>query len=206
MTSDRRAHQRSLTVLNSLSSDLVAGIEKRTGLAIPSSRRAELVSSLSHAVTPKNAEFSKRVPYGDTTRVTDRATGNYHDLEFGAIINGNPQALIKPDTFEWFCSYARSVFKGADIERMTDLLRDSPQVLELLANADSEYSLLLRHQMYDVTKDEGLYVITKPLLIVPGHEDNSAVRTFEEQNTKHEFERLFSRRKRVSRNDYFSAA
>ena len=68
-------------------------------------------------------------------------------------------------------------------------MRANKNLVEIMARNDHPFSLLGKLQTYDFgNPDEDLFVITKPVLVIPGAEDSKLIDDWEEANTTYEKE------------------
>ncbi|MBI4020167.1 MAG: hypothetical protein HY367_02445 [Candidatus Aenigmarchaeota archaeon] len=84
-------------------------------------------------------------------------------------------------------------------------IRAEEELVDMMDASRHPYSLICKFQTYDYCNPgEDLFVITKPVLVIPGAKDKPAIYAWEDANTKYQEEvRAFlGYRKRISRDEY----
>ncbi len=187
-----------------IADELIGGLECRIkGLPNPE----DFVAALERTEVAQSKRFYEPLPL-DPQLIQD-GEQRYHMVSIRRILrnrNAYEQHLAGPK--KWWANmvFGMGVYSSNVLTRQ---LRTNPAVVGLLQTADAPYSLLAKVETFkfDNPQDQ-LFIITKPMLIIPGKENSPAVHEWEDSVAKFEEERfswrilLGSRQVRISRATY----
>jgi len=190
----------------SIAEDLIGGLETRIkGLPNPE----KFVEALERTEVAQSKRFYEPLPY-DRQPVQDDPEGNYHMVSIRRILrNRNAHEQHSTGLKKWWANFVyKRGFYSSNV--LTRKMRTDPAVIGLMKTADAPYSLLAKLETFEFDNaEEQLFIITKPVLIIPGQESNAAVQEWEDSVKMLEEERFtflgmcrLSRQKRISEAQY----
>lgn len=91
-------------------------------------------------------------------------------------------------------------------DALTRNLRANANLIEMMASCEEPFSLLGKLQTFDYNNPNEVFVVTRPVLIIPGAENIEQIRDWEKANTIYEREKRFLGfpiQKRICPEEYF---
>ena len=98
-----------------------------------------------------------------------------------------------------------SAFGAYSSDVLTRKIRADGEIVDMMARNEHPFSLLAKCKTYDFGNSEGrLFVVTRPVLVIPGVKDIDRILAWEEDNTAYEEEvrNFFPTNRRIRREDY----
>lgn len=131
----------------------------------------------------------------------------YHYLSLQRILrNENARDHYLPKWKKAYESIA-SILGVYSSDGLTRDLRANKTLIEMIAECEKPFSLLGKFQTYDHDNlDRTLFVITRPVLVIPGAKDTNPIYNWEHANTVYQEEvgLIFRHLKRIKAQEYFS--
>lgn len=135
-------------------------------------------------------------------------TNRCHYLSLRRILrNGNARNY---QISRWKKAYEAfaSVLGVYSSDALSRSLRANKDLIEMIAGCDCPFSLLGKLQTYDFdNSDQTLFIITRPILIIPNASNIKPIINWEKANTTYEKEAslfFFKRQRRIRSQEYFS--
>ena len=158
---------------------LVDGLSQHSGIITPD-RRAFTKTLLGVGV-PNSKRFYEDLPEREQVIQED---SRYHRLSLRRILrNENARDYrLNPLTQAWEAVLS---FVGAySSDSLTRSIRADPELVEMMARSPHPLSLLGNLRTYDYDNpDEHLFVISRPVLVIPGATDTAHILSWENVNT-----------------------
>ncbi len=132
-------------------------------------------------------------------------TGRYHYLSLRRVLrNRNARDY---QLSQWKKAYEAiiSAFGAYSSDVLSRNLRADATLVEMMARCEEPFSLLGKFQTYDFDNpDETLFIVTRPVLVIPGEKDMKSIHDWEEANTTYEKEVgfFFRHPKRIKLQEY----
>lgn len=166
--------------------------------------RGLFLNELVSTEVPKSSRFHEVLP-GERQLVEE--TGRYHYLSLKRVLrNENARHYQLP---QWKKAYEAiaSAFGVYSSDALSRNLRSDGTLIEMLARCEEPFSLLGKFQSYDFDNpDETLFVVTRPVLVIPGVKNMDPIYNWEKANTTYEKEvgLFFRHQRRIRPQEYFS--
>ncbi|MEA3248197.1 MAG: hypothetical protein U9Q73_00665 [Nanoarchaeota archaeon] len=181
---------------------LVDELEKHGSLVTPD--RKLFLNELVSAYIPESSKFYEVLP-GEKQSVQE--SGRYHYLSLRRILrNGNAKDYQLSQGKKTYEAIA-SAFGAYSSDTLSRNLRSDGTLVEMMARCDEPFSLLGKFQSYDFDNPGGaLFVVTRPVLVIPNAKDMKPIHDWEEANTTYEKEvgLFFRHPKRIKPQEYLS--
>jgi hypothetical protein len=156
------------------------------------------------ADVPESSRFYEVLP--DKQQLVQEI-GRYHYLSLRRVLrNGNARDY---QISQWKKAYEAiaSAFGAYSSDALSRNLRADGTLVDMMARCEEPFSLLGKFQLYDFDNpDETLFIVTRPVLVIPGAKDMNPIHDWEEANTTYEKEvgLLFRHPKRIKPQEYLS--
>jgi len=136
-------------------------------------------------------------------------TGRYHYLSIRRVLRNRNAKDYQLSQWKKAYEAIASAFGAYSSDALSRNLRADGTLVEMMARCDEPFSLLGKFQSYDFDNpDETLFVVTRPVLVIPGVKDMKPIHDWEEANTTYEKEvrmmGLLPTQKRIKPQEYFS--
>ncbi len=181
---------------------LLEALQEHPGILIPDT--ATFLSLLKQLEVPLS-QFSQEIPDSERSQQFIPDTQKYHFVSLRRVLRNEHAKDKRPWLQRFSGSLARhlSVYSSSDL---TSSIQKDDELVALLMGSTSPYSLLGKFQTYDYDNpDETLFVITRPLLIIPSANYHVHVLNWESRHTMYEQERgVFRNPKKVTLADYLT--
>lgn len=155
---------------------------------------------------PESSRFYEPLP--DTPQLVQEE-GCYHHLSLRRILRNRYVRHAQPSSWKRACE-ATAAFLGIySSDVLTRDLQANALLVETMTQCPHPFSLLGKLQSYNFDNEDGpLFVITRPVLVIPGTTDMEPVYAWERRNTRYEQEvrmlGVFLRQKRIRPEEYLS--
>ncbi len=162
----------------------------------------ELVS----ADVPESSKFYEVLP-GKRQLVEE--TGRNHYLSLRRVLRNRNARDYQLSQWKKAYETIASAFGVYSSDALSRNLRVDGNLVEIMSRSEQPFSLLGKFQSYDFDNpNDILFVITRPVLVIPGAKDMKPIHDWEEANTTYEkevrFMGLFPTQKRIKPQEYFS--
>ena len=187
-----------------LAEGLVNELRKHSGIVTPD--RELFLNMLASTNVVESSRFCEVLP--DTQQLVEEPD-RYHYLSMRRLLRNENARDYQLSQWKRACEAIGSAFGVYSSDVLSRTLRADRGLIEMMATCGEPFSLLGKLQTYDSDNfDNILFVITRPILVVPGVRDMKRVYDWEEANATYETEiRLFGLlpiQKRIKPQDYFS--
>jgi len=180
---------------------LIDELEGHSGIIKP--ERELFLNILVSAEIPDSSKFYENLP---EKKQLSEEFNRYHYLSLRRVLRNRNARNYRLS--EWKKAYeaiasAMRIYSSDSISRN---LRANKDVVEMMAECREPYSLLGKFKIYDFNNpDKALFVISRPVLIIPGAKDKGPIYEWENDNTTHEEEVgiIFRHLKRINPQEYF---
>jgi len=182
---------------------LVQGLSGHSGI-IPVDKD-KLVDLLVSADIPDSSRFYERLP--DNSQLMDE-TGRNHYLSLRRILRNNRAEGYEIPLWKNAFNNAIKSCSSYSSDTLCRSMRTNKALVKAMSESESPFSLLGKLETLDFENpDKPLYIVTSPILVIPGEGDIKPIREWEDANTKYEIEGrvLFGVRIRmkIPAEDYF---
>ncbi len=131
---------------------------------------------------------------------------SYYSLSLRRILRNSNAKRYKLS--QWKKAYESfiSTFSFYSSDSLSRNLRADKGIIEMMAECKEPFSLLGKFKTYDFdNSEETLFVVTRPVLVIPGVRDTNRIYGWEEANTIYEKEvGIFRNLKKIKPHEYFS--
>jgi hypothetical protein len=136
-------------------------------------------------------------------------TGRYHYLSLRRVIRNVNAKDYQLSQWKKMYEAVASAFGVYSSDSLSRNLRANSTLVEIMARCEEPFSLLGKFQSYNFDNpDETLFVVTRPVLVIPGLKDLEPIYDWEEKNTTYEKEvglmGFLPILKRIKPQEYFS--
>lgn len=180
---------------------LIDGLENHPEIIPPD--RSLFMNTLTSTKVPASSRFYVELP--DTQQIVQDAE-RHHYLSLRRVLRNRnaekrQQSLLK-QTYEVLAALV-GVYSSDILARR---LREDKGLVDMMARSRHPFSLLGKFQTYDLVSPAVLFIVTRPVLVIPDAEDVSKILAWERANTTYEKESgfLFRHTKRVQAQEYFA--
>ncbi len=164
------------------------------------------VETLASTEVPESKGFSQKLK--DTEYLMHEGSSCYSYVSLREILRNENAIRCQLQRFGEIWGAVASAFGFYESDELTRNLRTNREILEDMVGSKSEFSLLGKIKTYDFgNPDETLFVITRPILVIPQAKYMKAIKTWEENNITYEREVgiFFRHLKRVSKKEYLDS-
>ena len=157
------------------------------------------------ADVPQSSRFYEPLP--DEKQLVQESRC-YHFLSLSRVLRNGTAGSYRLSRAKQAYEAMASAIGIYDSDTLSRNLRANGDLVEMMAESEHPFSLLAKLQTYDYYNPEGdLFVITKPVLVIPDASDTAKICAWEDANTTYEQERealFFTRRKKIRPEVYLS--
>jgi len=180
---------------------LVGEFVKHCTVTQPDSRL--FLDVLASAEVPDSSRFYEELP--DKKQLIDD-TGSYHYLSLRRVLRNANAKSATPAVWKRCVEGFATLFGIYSSDVLSRRLREDRELVHMMQSCDAPFSLLGKLESYDFDNPgEKLYVVTRPVLVIPGFACAWRVNEWEKANTTYEKEVGVLRRfKRISREKYLT--
>lgn len=185
-----------------IAESLLSELGRHSGIVTPDRRL--FLDILVSTDVPESSRFYEGLP--DKQQLVQE-TGRYHFLSLRRVLRNRNARSYQLSQWKKAYESITSVFGAYSSDALSRNLRTNRDLVEMMAECREPFSLLGKFQTYDFDNpDETLYMVTQPVLVIPGAKDTKSICDWETANTIYEKEvGLFLRHpKRISPQKYFS--
>ncbi len=153
---------------------------------------------------PESSRFYEVLP-GKQQLVEEN--GRYHSLSLRRVLRNRNAKDYQLSQWKKAYEAIASVFGAYSSDALSRNLRADGTLVEMMAGCDEPFSLLGKFQSYDFDNpDATLFIVTRPVLVIPGAKDMKPIHDWEKANTTYEKEvgLLFRYPKRIKPQEYLS--
>ncbi len=181
---------------------LVDELGKHSGIISPDKKL--FLDVLISADIPESSRFYETLQ--NKQQFVD-GTDQCHYLSLRKVLRNNnaKDCLLS----QWKKAYESfiSTFSFYSSKSLSRNLRADKGIMEMITECKEPFSLLGKFKTYDYNNhEEELFIITKPILIIPGVKDMKQIYNWEEANAVYEKEvGIFRNLKRIKSEEYFSS-
>lgn len=173
--------------MNSLTGAALAEeIRAHTGLALAQGQVGNLLALLRNIEMPESSRFYESFPT-NSEGVPDSGRQHYFSLRRG-LRNGNALTSSVP---EWKKGIQKliSLTSRYSSSALTRDLRLDEEILKMMYECPEPFSLLGKLRTVDYEKSHNIFIITRPVLIIPGQASSPVVSAWEDSHTIYRQER-----------------
>ncbi len=181
---------------------LVSELGRHEGLVTPD--KGLFLDVLISADVPESSRFYEVLP--DKQQLVDE-TGRYHYLSLRRVLRNRNARHYQLSQWKKTYEAIVSAFGAYSSDALSRNLRADKTLVEMMARCEEPFSLLGKFQTYDFDNpDETLFILTRPVLVIPGAKDTKPIYDWEKANTRYEKEvGVFLRHpKRIKPQEYLS--
>lgn len=181
---------------------LVGELGRHGGIIIPDNEL--FLPILVSADVPESSRFYETLP---CRRQLAQETGCCHYLSLRKILRNRNARKYQLSQLKKAYEAVASAIGAYSSDALTRNLRADAALLEMMEGCEEPFSLLGKFQTYDYDNPDGtLFVVTRPVLVIPGAKNTMPIQSWEEANTTYEKEvGIFRHNKRVRPQEYFSS-
>jgi len=155
---------------------------------------------------PESSKFYETLP-GKKQLVEE--VGCYHSFSLRRVLRNRNAKNYRSSQWKETYGAIASIFSFYSSDTLSRNLRANEKLIEMMARCNDPFSLLGKFQSYDFDNPEKtLFIITRPVLVIPGTKDIKLIHDWEEANTTYEKESrsmgFLPTQKRVRPQEYFS--
>jgi hypothetical protein len=155
---------------------------------------------------PQSSRFYEVTP---GKRQLVEGTGSYHNLSLRRVLRNENARNYQLSQWKKAYETVLSAFGAYSSDALSRNLRADRTLVDMMANCKEPFSLLGKLESYDFDNpDDCLFIVTRPVLVVPGAKDRNPIYEWEEANTTYEKEvrlmGLFPIQRKISPQKYSS--
>ena len=153
---------------------------------------------------PNSSKFSEEIPNKQQTVSEDTC---YHYVLLRKVLRNENVRDYQLSLWKKAIESAASALGVYSSDILSRGLRANKELVEIMAECGQPFSLLGKMQTYDYgNPEQNLYIITRPILVIPGVKDMKPVLQWEADNTKYEKEvgLVFRHPKKITPRKYFA--
>lgn len=187
---------------NVIAEKLLDALKRRPEIVTPDSKL--FLEMLVSTNVPESSRFYEVLP--DREQVVQE-TNRYHRLSLRRVLRNKNARAYQLGAWKRVVQEAISILGIYSSDALTRNLRANKELVGIMGECEAPFSLLGKFQTYDFDNpDETLFIITRPVLIIPGAKDTVKIHDWESVNTTYEKEvgLLLRHAKRIRPQEYLS--
>jgi hypothetical protein len=152
----------------------------------------------------ESSKFYKNIP--DNKQSVQKA-GSYHHFSLQRLLNNKNAVYKKISLLKKAYETITAAFSAYFSDALSENLQTDSVLVEMIKNCKEPYSLLGKFQTHDYKNPNGrLFIITQPVLVIPGIVDMRYIYDWEKANTYHQEEvgLILKHKKRIDSSIYLS--
>ncbi len=182
---------------------LVRELAKHGAIVVPNNKL--FLDELISTDIPESSRFYEALP-NKPYRVEE--DGRMHYLSLRRVLRNRNAMDYKLSELKKAYESIGALVGAYSSDALTRNLRANLALLEMMSNCEEPFSLLGKFKTYDFENSkQSVFVVSRPVLIIPGAKDAEPILSWEEANTSYKKEvRLgfFSAEKIIKPREYFS--
>ena len=184
----------------SLAEKLVAELERHPPLTytVLEGRRDKLIDALAATDVPPSKRFYEEVKPNQEI-IHDSAMDQTHFLSIRRVLRNDLVRDYRLSKIKEIYEAVASISGLYDSDALTRKLRASNEIVNIIAQSESPFSLLAKLETSD--NFSGKFAV-RPLVIIPNVADLSKILEWEDANTKYVQKGLFGTSSKISREKY----
>ncbi len=157
---------------------------------------------LANASIPDTSRFYEELP--ENRQVTEELD-LFHQFSLRRVLRNDNASLIRVSGLKKVYETVARAFGIYSSDIMSRKLRENADLVEMMKSADHPFSLLGKFETYDHERPDERYVVTRPVLVIPGA-DMDKLLEWESANTTYEREVgvIVKHFKKITPQQYFS--
>ncbi len=187
-----------------IANKLVSELRRHGGLIIPDEKLfLELLTSTD---VPESSRFYEKLP--DREQLSE-GTGYYHYLSLRKVLRNRNAGRYKLPQWKKAYETMMSTFGVYSSDILSRNLRANDKLMKIMMECGEPFSLLGKFKTYEFNNPrEELFIINRPVLVIPGVRDMTQIDNWEKRNTTYKKETrvigLFPIERKISQQKYLS--